>query len=68
LKAFIDPSIHKFKKDYQPRTNSEKGMNRDFVEPSHTNLNKWMLRFRRLPNINGVHDVRQTGIHTHARH
>jgi hypothetical protein len=48
---------------YHPRTNvkDEKG---DLVADSHSILARWRNNFFQLLNVHGVHDVRQTEIHT----
>ena len=49
---------------YQPRTNIVKEEKGDLVTDSHSVLGGWRNHFSQLLNLHGVHDVRQTEIHT----
>jgi hypothetical protein len=51
-------------KGFQPRTNTVKYEEGDFVTDSHSILAIWRDHFSQLLNVHGVNDVRQTEIHT----
>jgi hypothetical protein len=53
-----------FKKSYQPITNMVKDKKGDLVTDSHSILARWRSHFSQLLKVHGVHDVRQTEIHT----
>jgi hypothetical protein len=52
------------KKGYQPGTNIVKDKKVDLVTDSYSILARWKNHFSWLLNVHGVHDVRQTEIHT----
>ena len=56
--------ISDFKKGYEPRTNIVKDETGDLVTGSYSILARWRDYFSQLLNVHGVHDVRQTEIHT----
>jgi hypothetical protein len=56
--------INKFKKGYEPRTNSVKDERGDLVADPHKILNRWKNYFCELLNVHGVGGVRQTEMHT----
>jgi hypothetical protein len=56
--------INEFKKGYQPRINIIKDENGNLLADPHSVLNRWKNFFNQVLNIHGVHNVRQTDIHT----
>jgi hypothetical protein len=56
--------INEFKKGYQPRINIIKDENGNLLADPQNVLNRWKNFFNQVPNIHGVHDVRQMDIHT----
>jgi len=52
------------KKVYQPRNNSVKDEKGDLVAYTHSILCMCKKYFSQLLNIHGIHDVRQTELHT----
>jgi hypothetical protein len=56
--------INEFKKGYQPRINITKGGNGNLLADPQRVLNRWKNFCNQVLNVHGVHDVRQTDIHT----
>jgi hypothetical protein len=56
--------INEFKKGYQPRTNIVNNEKGDLVADTHSILATWRNYFSQLLNVLGVHDVKQTKLHT----
>jgi len=56
--------MNDIKKGYQPKTNILKDKKGDLFADSHGILAKWWNYFSWLFSVYGVHDVRQTEIHT----
>ena len=53
-----------FRNGYQPRTNTVKEEQGDYVRDCHSILARWRNHFSQLLEVHGVSDVRQTEIHT----
>jgi hypothetical protein len=56
--------INEFKQGYQPRIYIKKDENGNLPGVLQSVLNRWKNFFNQVPNIHGVHDVRQKDIHT----
>ena len=56
--------INDFKKGYQPRTNTVKGVECNLVADSYSIVARWRKYFSQLLNVFGVVDVRHTEIYT----
>jgi hypothetical protein len=56
--------INEFKKGYQPRINIIKDENGNLIADPQSVLNRWKNIFNYVLNVQGVHNVRQTDIHT----
>jgi hypothetical protein len=56
--------INEFKRNYQPRYNLVKDVNRDLLADSHNILNRFKNCFSQLLHVHNVSDVRQIEVHT----
>jgi hypothetical protein len=56
--------INEFKKGYQPEINIIKDENGNLIADPQNVLNRWKNFFNQVPNVHGVHDVRQMDKHT----
>jgi hypothetical protein len=56
--------INEFQEGYQPKTILGKYENTDLLADSCNILKRWKNYFCQLLNLHGIHDVRQTEIHT----
>ena len=56
--------ICKFKKGYQPRTNTVKDEKGNLVTDSHSSVARWRNHFSQLLNVHRADDVGQTEMHT----